>query len=325
MSADARPPQGPRARAPPSRPAVRPVSRNLFKALNGDDWDPVQLLELRLVGQDPTAALHFNDAGVRNLVWNGATYLPVAMARGRVEEKAASRPGELPSVGMTITNVDRQMARFLQTAEVEGAEVTLWLTDRKLLARPRDAVELTVGEVRDLSIADEALSFQIVDILGQMEQANVPQRLYQARCNYLFGAPGHCGANVNASPTSIHTTAGGTAKVLVLDAPSVLAEAGDPDDPNEFWEDGFVLFKDGANGLQERPIQRVSVDGAALRVVMRYPFLRHPAPGGDPCVIRRNCRRSKADCALYHEDDPSQFGGFEEVPPVRFKPTEKRY
>ena len=125
----------------------RPVSRQLFKILNSDDFEPVELLEVRLAGQATAAAMRFTSYGAA-VTWNGYTWQPIDLRHSQVEEKMASSSGEVPSVTVTITNVDRQWGRILGEAEVEGAEAALYLTDRRMLSNARDAIELTRGEVR---------------------------------------------------------------------------------------------------------------------------------------------------------------------------------
>ena len=148
----------------------RAVSLRMYKAaLNTKQFLPVMLLDVQLVGMDPGSAIRLTDAQ-EPVTWDGNLYSPINMKRGMFEERMATQAGEVPAVTMTITNVDRQMAHLLNTAEVECATATLRLCDRRLLTNPRDAVTLTCGEVRILNLSESTLTFQIVNILGQQEQ-----------------------------------------------------------------------------------------------------------------------------------------------------------
>jgi len=297
---------------------MRPCSRRLFHILNSDGFDPVELLEITLVGQNPADIILLTDAGY-NLTWNGATYYACHMSREQLEEKVATQSGEVPTVAMTINNVDRQMARLLSGTEVEGAQVTLRMAHRGLLTNPRDAVIITMGEMRDVTLSDTELHFNIVNVLGQAERIMLPRRIYQAYCNYIFGAPRHCGVNISAAPITLHTTvqAGTTDKFIVVPM-SLMAAAGNPEDPNDFWASGIVVMEDGPAGLQNRPIQRIDVFAGQIRIYLRFKFLESPNVG-DPVAILQNCRRTKEDCVKF-QGNALQFGGFVEVPPVLFKP-----
>jgi hypothetical protein len=291
----------------------------MLTVLNSDSWDPIELMDIRLVGQDSSAGFHFTGAG-EPITFNGNTYIPINMTRGQVEERLASSSGELPGLTLTITNVDAQMARLLATADLEGSEVTLWLHDRQLAksGRTRDAIQVVIGEARDAVLADEVLTFTVTNILGQMERLTIPRRVYQANCNYVFGEAA-CGAFINTEPVRIVSTAqaGSTVKYFVVD-PAVLVTAGSPADPTDFWANGYIGATDGPAGLQMRQIQRVETFGGATRFYLRGP-LYVPPNAGDPITIRQMCRKIKSDCVAF-QGNALQFGGFEEVPPVRFKP-----
>jgi hypothetical protein len=61
-----------------------------------------------------------------------------------------------------------------------------------------------------------------------------------------------------------------------------------------------------------------SID-SQTRLYLRTPFLQAPAVG-DPMAIQRVCKRIKSDCNLY-QGNMDNYAGFEEAPPIRFKPT----
>ena len=302
-----------------------PVSRKLFVILNNEDFSPVIFLKVRLAGQADPCALRLTSYG-EQVTWDGQTWDAAAVRPSQAEEKLATTSGEIPAVTVTVGNVDRQMAGILGRAELEGADARLWLTDRRLLANARDARVITRGEVRDVALSDGVLTFQVVGVLGKLEQLNFPRRCYQAKCNYVFGTVPHCGAPLNASPNTIRPASGAgpgsTRDYLVLPA-EVLTEAGNPSDPNEFWATGYVVMENGPAGLQSRQIQRIEQYGGQWRAYLRLGFMNAPN-AGDPFIIRRNCRRTKDDCQTFL-GNVLQYGGFEEVPPIRFNPHTKRY
>lgn len=301
---------------------MRAVSKTLLRVINSEGFDPIELLDVKLTGQNPANSLHFTNAG-QTITWNSNTYYPVSMSRGSLDEKLASSSGEIPSISMVVNNVDRQMAAMLAMAEVDGADATLWLADKRLLSNPRDAVRLAFGQMRDLGLSDTELTFSIVSILGMAERTQVPRRVCQSHCNYIFGEPAACGVDIKASPIRLTTTvaAGSTSKVLVLQS-SLLSAAGSPADPNDFWSGGYVMMKNGQVGLQARPIQRVEVVAGVPYFWLRRPFMNAQVPSvGDEVLVQRICRKTVPDCQAY-QGNVLQYGGFRDVPPVLFKPTE---
>lgn len=300
---------------------MRRVSRRLFNILNNDDFESVDFLRVQLVGQDPAQAFRFTNFG-RDVTWDGDTWYAVEMTRGENHERVAASSGEVPALSVTVENVDRQMAKVLHEVEVEGSEATWWYTDRRLVGGTfRDCDLLTQGDVRNLTLTDRVLTFDVVNILGQTERENIPRRIYGYKCGYMFGASGHCGVDVNSSPVAIATTllAGSTEKYLVVPS-SVLAAAGNPEDLNDFWGGGFAIMRDGRNGLQQRPFHRVEQFGSELRFYLHYELM-NPPNVNDRVTIRQQCNRTKEDCAFFHGGSADQYGGYAEVPPGRFKPT----
>ena len=220
------------------------------------------------------------------------------------------------------------MAAILSNAEFEGATATLWLADKRLLSNPRDAVRITTGEIRNIVVSEATCQFDIITIIGIQEKITIPRRVYQASCNYVFGDSPHCGVDLNYGvdsngyPIQYQTTvqAGSTDEYLVLPSSIMTGALADTNGINDFFETGYIVMTSGVVGLQDRPINTIQYYDSEYRFYLGFPLTGVPAVG-DGVLVRRNCRLTKADCALYHNGDASQFGGFAEVPPVRFKPT----
>lgn len=296
---------------------MRPISRALLNVLNSETFNPVELLDVTLSGQDPAQSFHFTSAG-QQITWGGNTYVPLNMTRGQVEERMATSGGEHPVVTMTASNVDTQMAKLLSMADLDGAWATLWVTDRELAlaGRTRDAIQVTTGELRDVSLADEILVFSIENVLGQMEKLTIPRRIYSATCGYIFGEAA-CGVNIQTSPTTTTASAQGDGSIKWIATDDVTGSLGGAD-PNDFWQNGYIGATTGPAALQFRQIQRVAIVGSVSYFYLRGALLV-PPNAGDTILIRRQCRKTKQDCIAY-QGNALQFGGFSEVPPVRFKP-----
>jgi phage-related protein len=297
---------------------MRCVSRSLFRILNSEKIAPVQFLDLQLPGSTAASTLRFTDFG-QPITWAGSAYVPISLSRGGIEEILSSEQGESPQSTLTVSNIDLQMADLLNRVELVGAYATLWLADRRLLSRQRDAMALAIGEVRDPQLSGSTLVFQILNAIGIAEKLSVPRRIYQAECNYAFGSSS-CRLNLDLSPYSITATVQGSTTASYVDLPlSILDEAGDPDDPTDYWALGYILVASGACATQARPISQVEQASGCLRFILRHPFYTPPA-AGDAVIVRRGCRKTKADCIA--RNNLANYGGFDEVPPVLFDPVE---
>lgn len=295
----------------------RPLSRILLKCINGDDFQQIDLLDLKLVGQDPAQTIHVTSAG-QKITWRGIDYFPIGMNVGNVDERAASSAGEAPAITVSITNVDRQMAKLLSAVELDGAEATLWRTDRRVLT-DRGPMQLTIGEVREVSLTDSVLTFQILTAIGQTERITIPRRSYQSHCNYVFGEPA-CSVNIHAAPITLTSTVqAGSIRNFIVIPTSLLTAAGSPADPSDFWDQGTVWLTDGPAGLQAKPFQRYELFSGQHRFWLRDPLLTIPN-AGDPFTVRRACRKTPSDCQMY-QGNLLNYGGFRDVPPIRFKPV----
>jgi len=289
-----------------------------------------ELLDIRFAGTTAASALHLCSPG-EQLTWNGNTYVPMNMTRGLVEEVLSTQAGDVPSVNMLISNINLQMAALLNTNELEGAEATLRVVDRRLLDNPNDAIVLTVGEIRGAQLTEAALSFEIVPVLGMMAQLIVPRRQFQQSCPYTFGSRACLGAtplfNLAANPYSVSTTAlsGSTDSYIRLPA-QALTDAGSPANPNAVWEDAVVFFTSGNLTSQQRPAQRYQVVAGQRRLYLRYPFLQAPAPG-DALIIRMQCSKTllgDRSCSTFGpapNGNAFNFGGFTTAPYGQAIPT----
>lgn len=296
---------------------MRSCSRALFRVLNSEKLQPVQLIDLRLLGTSFASTLRFTDAG-EALSFRGNVYQPISFSRGEVNEILSSEQADNPSTTVAFSNVDAQMAQLLSSVELEGAIATLWMTDRRLLGED-DALIVAMGEVREPQLTESTLLLNITTVMGMLERITVPRRLWQPSCNYTFGSRA-CGVNLTASPFSITGTvqSGSSSKAIVIN-PEVLAEAGNPDDPTEFWAAGYLLLRNGRCATQARAFARFEIDEDGRHIVyLRVPFLLAPQ-AGDTFILRRGCRKTMPDCKA-RQGDYLNYGGYSQVPYGRIDP-----
>lgn len=289
----------------------RDITRQMLKVLNSDAFAPIALMDIRIAGSSVDSTLHLTNAG-KSVSWGGNTYLPVNMTRSQVKEVKDVDAQEQPSITITVSNVDRKMAGLLNRIDFVGAEVTLWMHDRRLIeknpTRTRDAIRWIDGELRNPLLNNATFVFEVLTVSSMLSEVPIPKRVFSSECGYAYGSEA-CGVDLHASPNTIESTAqAGTNARLIVVPSSVITAAGSPPDPTDFWLNGYIAFKDGVCAVQSRPIQRVVGNNFYLRT----PFQVSPA-AGDGLIVRRSCGRTKPHC-LDRQGNVDQFGGFEEVP-----------
>jgi phage-related protein len=296
---------------------MRPVTRKMFRILNNEKFMPVMFLEIKPLGTSDDNIQRFTDYGT-DCAWAGQEYRAVVMKRGTLREIVSSESGEYADTEISVANIDGALAEVLNRIELAGAKATLYMADRRLLARKRDAMLLTTGEIREPVINSRVLTFQIVSILGMTDRIQVPRRLWQQECNYTFGSRA-CGINIDKAPWSLtgEVQAGSTEEFIVV-ANSVIADAGSPPKPSEFWENGYILLTDGDCAPEARPISYVDTSQGGYRFYLSRSFYAAPT-AGDSFILRRGCGKTKADCK--ERNNLLNYGGFEEVPYERRKPS----
>jgi hypothetical protein len=307
---------------------MRSVSRNLFRILNNDRFMPVTLVDIRLPGVSDSSAIRMTDAG-NTVTFDGNTFSPVSMSRGLHSEILSAESNGQPSLTLTVQNIDLQMATILNNVEIEGAEATVWITDRRLVRDPlltdaRDVIVAAKGEVRNPQINENNFLCEVTNILGIMDSIRIPRRVYQPKCNYAFGSRA-CGVDITAAPHSItFATQAGTNKYEIVAPSSVVTNAGG-DDLTDFYKNGYVIATSGPAILQARPIHRVVSDGGTgARIFVTHPFLISPHSGN--ILLRRGCPKTPEGCADRQADGTAKkFGGFWDLPHGRIKPRSLYY
>jgi hypothetical protein len=299
---------------------MRPVSRDLFRVLNNENFLPVTLLDIRLIGSTAGSAIRITDAGTP-VTFDGESYTPVNMTRGLHREVLGAEANQQPALSMTAQNIDLQMAALLNTAEVDGAIATIRLTDRRftldgrtLASTRRDVFVAAKGEVRNMQLTEQSMTFQVVNILGIMDRLAFPRRIFQPRCNYAFGSR-PCTVDITAYPNTISfATQAGTTEDMI-EMPAGTSAASGSEDPTDFWSNGYVIAQTGPAILQARPIHRITGD----TVYLMYPFLTSPHSG--TMLLRRGCPKTVGGCADRQADGTAKnFGGYADVPHGRIQP-----
>jgi hypothetical protein len=298
---------------------MRAVTRKCLRILSGESaegWDPVMMMDILPVACAASSTIRICSSG-NEISWDGNTYTPMPITRGVCEEILSTEAGEVPSISISLSNVDKQMATLLNDFELDDAEVTLHVCDRTLLTNARDAILLTTGRLRNLKLSAATFVAQIVPIIGQMQQIVLPRRVWEQHCTVRFGGRSCLGADPtfdpHASPFTIASTVnnGSTERILRVPA-GVIAEAGNPTDPNAFWINADILFTSGALTAQARPFRRYDLSGGVHRLYVSRPFLKPPTSGDDFRIIR-GCPKTKEGC-FERQGNVLNFAGYSEVP-----------
>lgn len=298
----------------------------MYSRIISESFDPVSLLSIRIAGSTAASTFRLTNMG-EEVEFGGNDYTPMSFARSEIRDILSSGSEDAESIQITFANVDGQLGEFVATREFDGAECTLYEHDRRLLlkdmedssTRTRDAILLTQGQARNITVSERTVTFDIVGVLGQLRPLIVPRRLYQKNCNFTFGSES-CGADITVSPNQISATVlSGTTKDYVRVGSAVTTAAGNPANPTEYWGNGHIRVVDGDAATQMRPINRVQTGGGQIRFYVSTPFLVKPAPG-DTILIRRGCPKTKAGCTE-RQGNTDPYGGFEEVPLGELRPT----
>jgi hypothetical protein len=277
---------------------MRSITRKQLKVLQSERLEPVELVDLLVAGASTGSTLRLTNAG-EQVTFGGNLYYPINMGRSEIRSVLEAEAGNQPSITLTVSNVDGQMAALLNRVELGGAAVEIWQHDRRLLARHadtavRDALPLWRGEVRDPVLDGSTLLVQVVDVVTVLDRTSIPRRVFGADCGVAYGSAA-CGASL-ASPATILTTAqGGSTRKIVRLPTSILTTAGNPSDPDKFWANGYLTFAEGDNAVQSRPIQRVVNKGSSVWFFVRDEFLADPATGDD-VYVRRGCPKTLEAC-----------------------------
>jgi len=290
---------------------MRDITRRHLRILNNENWMPIILMDIRLAGTSVESTIRLTNAG-ELVTWDGNDYSVVNMARGLLEEIVVTDTGNQPSLTIQISNIDLQMATLLSSVCLDDAEVTVRVCDRRLLTRARDRLELTTGRLRQPQLTGDSLLFQVINIIGQCDDTTIPNRLWKPECSLTYGSPA-CGVVLNDEPNTIITSVlSGTSIQYVVVGASVLSTAGSPADPNDFWNNGYLVFQDGICAASARSFQRYQLVGSEHRFYVKVPWLKTPSIG-NTVLIRRGCGKIKADC-LERQGNYLNYGGFVEVP-----------
>lgn len=298
---------------------MRDITRAMFKRLIAEDLDAVEFLDLRMPGWSAASTIRITNAG-EQLEFGGQTYYALNMSRTLLREVVSSEVGDQPGLTVTISNVDRQMANLLNSVELDGSSATMRMIDRRLLAvdpsRTRDAIDLIIGEVRNPVLSQETLIFEIKNVMGILERISVPRRTFATKCGVPFGSTA-CGVDIHEAPFTLQSTAASqsTRNYIRLaggSATALLAAAGNPANPDDFWQYGYVTWIDGINAGQSAPFQHYEAGGGLRLIHVRYPFLNAPA-SGDAFLIRRGCPKTPIGCEE-RQGDVLNHKGFPTVP-----------
>lgn len=296
---------------------MKSISLPVLDLLRSDKLDLIDLISIRPPGGTEASTVHLCSGGENRTV-GSVTYNAVNIAMGQTDDRLISQPSNTPNIDISISNINTDMATLLNRFEIEDSLVTIKQCDRRLTGE-RHAWIVGTGRLDNANMNSQVLGFSVINVLGDLDNLVIPKRLWQPKCGYRFGSKA-CGVDLLASPNTIQTTAqaGTTSAYVVLDD-SVLSAASNPDDPTDYWANGYIIMVNGDLATQIRPIHRYASVGGDNRFYVRFDFLKSPAPG-DALLIQRGCRHTKSDCFI-RQGNRLNYGGFKEVPYGLIKPS----
>lgn len=273
------------------------ISTEILRSYNR----PIELYILFL--RDFTLYLAANDTDVSFYQWdtdtestsvNSQTYTALAITRDSVKSHADTK---VDSVRLTVDNVNRAMTTYLAENDFRGRRLIILKVFADLLEDNANYVQLFDGLMDNFSVSEQAAVFTASSRLGNLD-AQVPRRMYQAACNWVFGDE-FCTFPVEATGVSGQTADNGSTSGILIDA-----ARGEPDN---YWRFGTIRVTSGYNNGMKRRIS--SSSGTRLTFDITFPS---GLQTGDTYTLHRGCPKTQLWCSGLANLD--NFGGFPSIP-----------
>ena len=155
------------------------------------------------------------------------------------------------------------------------------------------------GRVGDVDIGRTKMVIRVKSLLDLLT-AQMPKRLFQAGCTFVFG-DAMCGFDRNAMAQDITCVTGTRQSQIVY--------SGAAPDPTTLYDNGTLIGKTGANTGYKRTITKL-VDGV---IYLLDPWI-FPVEVGDAFTMLPGCDHTLDTCRDTF-DNLDHFGGFPYIPP----------
>jgi hypothetical protein len=195
--------------------------------------------------------------------------------------------------------------------KLDRAFFTTHAGDPRTLGTCQGSVCWFYGRLSDITVGRTKITIKVKSLLDLLT-IQMPRRLYQASCGWIFGAPG-CdydrsnGKNANGDDTgigrvSIAVIAGSDKSHLVFDT-----GAWTPN-PTDIYDNGTMISTSGQNHGYMRTIGLIS--GNTIYYLKPWIF---PVNTGDTFDLLPGCNHTQSRCGDFN--NTARYGGFPYIPP----------
>ena len=167
------------------------------------------------------------------------------------------------------------------------------------------------GRVAECDIGRSQVSIKVKSLMNLLATQQMPRRLYQASCNFVFG-DAMCGYN-RVTGTAGSGTTGGPGQVTVTAAAGssqgglVLAAT-----LSTNYIEGTITGATGQNTGYSRTVQGIGAGGTTLGLFK--PWL-YPVAAGDTFTVLAGCDHTTGSGGCAGRNNLARFGGFPYIPP----------
>jgi hypothetical protein len=182
--------------------------------------------------------------------------------------------------------------------------------DSRILGTCQGSITWFYGRLSDITVGRTKITIKVKSLLDLLT-IQMPRRLYQASCGWIFGAPG-CDYNrvTGAAPgggsgtgqVGLTMLAGSDQNHLVFDTGVWVPN------PTDIYDNGTITSLNGLNLGYSRTIGMIS--GNTIYFLKPWIF---PVVAGDEFNLLPGCNHTQSRCADFHNTD--RFGGFPYIPP----------
>lgn len=208
--------------------------------------------------------------------------------------------GEKDMLGINAQSITWQKAAW--AGLFDGAYVEL---QRAFIQMPSLRVAGTItwfyGRVAEVEVQRSKITIHVKSLLDLLT-VQMPKRLYQSSCTFVFG-DAMCGFDREARSTDIVSASGTTQNEI---------HCGLTPSPTTLYNNGTVIGTSGANNGFSRGI-RAMISGV---IYFLKPWI-FPVAIGDTFHLLPGCDHTLAGgcTTFYGSDAPNHFGGFPYIPP----------
>jgi uncharacterized phage protein (TIGR02218 family) len=290
---------------------VRPASSALVALLQSDQFIMADLYTFTLVGGGvflySAAATAVTDSTTGRMFQLGPRF-----ERSRVKTVVGVQVDELDINVYPDTTDLLGTTPFLAAAwqgQFDGALVQL---ERAFMPAwgntTPGTIVLFAGKVSDLDCSRTGIDMKCRSHL-ELLNIQMPRRLWQGSCGWVFGAPG-CNYDRVGGHNALGTATGAGAATLtaITGSTSDMIIGAPTPSPPTLWNQGSIVGLSGANQGFTRTISGVTGDTVNLKL----PFLS-PVAAGDQFQLLPGCDHTLPTCANVFQNQ-ARFGGFPYIP-----------